>query len=102
MHVAVNFGRLFPIFSIMSISPQVGQSTVPISFPASKSRPHSLPLRNLYAGLEASILLLKQTHRLEPRGGVLASDSVGPSEGLLDGGDDQIAVLHVRVLRSMV
>src|SRR5882757_2230288 len=66
-----------------------------------KRRPHSLPLRNLNAGFKASIFLVEQTLRLQPGRGVLTSDTILAGVGLLVGGDDQVAILYVCVLRSI-
>src|SRR5882757_9651037 len=60
--------------------------------------PHALSLSDFYARFETAILLLKQSSGFQARGSVLARNAIGTSEGFLVGGDDEVAILHVRVL----
>src|SRR5450631_3183259 len=64
-------------------------------------RPHTLTRGNLDACFKASVRLLEVAGGLDPRGGVVAGDAVRPGVGFIEGGDNQTAVLNLRVRRAV-
>src|SRR3989442_7116083 len=102
VHAAMHLLRLLPnVLHDVDLAAARAADGANIVSEQPKGRPYSLSPRNLDAGLEASILLLKQSQSLETCGSVLTRDAFGPLVGLLAGGDDQIAILHLDVLGSV-
>src|ERR1051325_1718576 len=88
------------MFSMISISPHLGQLTVAMSVPNIQKAGH-IPCRNFDASFKAAIGLTEKPLRLEPGGGVVARNAVGARDVLFLRSDDEIAGLNLRILRPI-
>src|SRR5216684_3533942 len=87
----------FPMFSIMSISPQSGQSTVPMLLPSIQKAGHIPCPRGILIRASKRPYFCSNN----PRVLRLTRDAVGSLVGFLVGGDDKVAILHVGVRCSI-